>query len=54
MIAKAQQAAIIFLARLNVQIDLDLMGWQMAMYLSTVNAVSDRAEASIPKYWKER
>ena len=54
MIANAQQAAIIFLARLKVHIDLDLMGWHMAMYLSTVNAVSDRAEASIPKYWKER
>ena len=50
MIANAQHAAMIFLARLKVHIDLDFMGWQMAMYLSTVNAVNDKAEASIPKY----
>jgi hypothetical protein len=27
----------------------DLMGWQMAMYLSTVNAVRDRAETKPEK-----
>jgi hypothetical protein len=27
----------------SVQMNLDLMGWQIAMYRSTVNAVRDRA-----------
>ena len=48
--AKIQQVIMIFLARLMVQIVLDLMGWQIAMYRSTVKAVRERAEASIPKY----
>ena len=53
MMAKIQQLTMIFLALDIVQMDLDLMGWQMAMQRSTVNAVSDRAEASMPKYWNE-
>lgn len=48
--AKVQQVRIIFLALLMVQIDLDLIGWQMAMYRSTVKAVKDSADASMPKY----
>ena len=48
--AKIQQARMIFLALLRVQMDLDLIGWQMAMYRSTVKAVKDKAEASMPKY----
>ena len=51
--AKIQQARMIFLALLRVQMDLDLIGWQMAMYRSTVKAVKDKAEASMPKYWKK-
>ena len=52
--AKIQQVIMIFLARLKVQIVLDFMGWQMAMYRSTVKAVRDNADASIPKYWKTK
>ena len=48
--ANIQQTPIIFLARLIVQIDFDLIGWQIAMYRSMVNAVKDSADASIPKY----
>jgi len=48
--ANNQQNPIIFLARLMVQIDFDLIGWQIAMYRSTVNAVKDNADASIPRY----
>ena len=38
----------------NVQIDFDLMGWHIAICLSTVNAVNGRAEASIPKSISKR
>jgi len=34
-----------FLALDRVQMNFDLMGWQMAMYLSTVKAVKDKAES---------
>jgi hypothetical protein len=41
--AKIQQPTMTFLALDSVQMNLDLMGWQIAMYRSTVNAVRDRA-----------
>ena len=28
------------------------MGWQTAMYLSTVNAVKDKADTLMPRYWR--
>lgn len=45
--AKIQQPMMTFLALDNVQMNLDLIGWQMAIYRSTVKAVNERAK--IPK-----
>jgi len=41
--AKIQHPTMTFLALDNVQINFDLIGWQIAMYRSTVNAVNERA-----------
>jgi len=38
------------LARLTVHMVCALIGWQMAMYLSTVNAVIDSDDTLTPRY----
>jgi hypothetical protein len=48
--AKIQQPTMAFLALERVQMNLDLMGWQMAMYRSTVKAVSERAVKENPEF----
>ena len=40
-----------FLALDKVQMNFDLMGWQMAMYRSTVNAVKDNAKVKMQVFW---
>jgi hypothetical protein len=47
--AKIQQPTMAFLALERVQMNLDLMGWQMAMYRSTVKAVRERAAREFVK-----
>jgi hypothetical protein len=47
--AKIQQPTMAFLALERVQMNLDLMGWQMAMYRSTVKAVRERAARELKK-----
>ena len=51
-VAKIQQPTMILLALETRQIDFARMGWQIAMYRSMVNAVSERADALIPRLFK--
>jgi len=39
------------LARLTVHMVWARIGWQMAMYRSTVNAVIDSDDTLTPRYW---
>ena len=52
IIANVQQPTMILLALDTLQIDLALMGWQMAIYRSIVKAVKESAEALIPRLFK--
>ena len=49
--AKIQHPTMTFLALDKVQMNFDLMGWQMAMYRSTVNAVKDNAKVKMQVFW---
>ena len=52
MIAKIQHPTMILFALETRQIDLALIGWQIAIYRSIVNAVNESADALIPRLFR--